>query len=187
MKDLRIGFKIFRKEEHVIEMANCLKQNLVPSLLVCALTISILSFSYGAQRERRNAKQDVLPRVGTIKDYPATGLMTGCANLYFYPATQVRSSDAAYIFLARGDGSDAWVNLDGRDVRLHQIRSSTRENRKLRQYYYLLGKLRISVVIEPFKPENATVEEGDSMFKMKITLRRGRAVRIVRAVGDADC
>jgi hypothetical protein len=123
-----------------------------------------------------------LPRVGTIKDYPATGLMTGCGNLYFYPANKVDSSSAAYVFIARGDGSDAWMNLGGRDVRLQQVKS-----RKPRQYSYRLGTLHITVVIENFKPESAPVAESDPMFRMKITLRRGQAVRIVRAVGDSDC
>lgn len=135
----------------------------------------------------QSPKRDVVPRVGTIKDYPATGLMTGCANLYFYPASQARASNAAYVFLARGDGSDAWMNLGGRDVRLQLIKSPTKKGRNVRGYYYRWGELRVSVVIEPVKPENAPVEEADSMFKMKITLRRGRAVRVVRAVGDSDC
>jgi hypothetical protein len=147
--------------------------------------IGIACFDCAAQT--RGQVKAVLPRVGTIKNYPATGLMTGCGNLYFYPASRATGSDAAYIFLARGDGSNAWMNLGGRDVRLRPIKLLTGENRKPNRYDYRLGKLRVSIVIEDFKPKDAPVEEGDSMFKMKITLRKGRAVRIVRAVGDADC
>jgi hypothetical protein len=147
--------------------------------------ICIASFAGVAQT--RGPVKDVLPRVGTIKDYPATGLMTGCGNLYFYPASRASGSDpAAYIFLARGDGSNAWMNLGGRDVRLRQVRMP-RGNQKPGPYYYRLGKVRISVLIEALKPKDALVDEGDSMFKMRITLRKGRAVRIVRAVGDSDC
>ena len=62
---------------------------------------------------------------------------------------------------------------------------SKRANRKVQRYFYRLGNLRVSVTIERFKPENAPAD--DDMFKMKITLRRAGAVRIVRAVGDADC
>jgi hypothetical protein len=160
---------------------------LFPSVLCCALIICILSFECAAQSTRRHPKRDVLPRVGTIKDYPATGLMTGCGNLYFYPAAQANPSSEAYVFLARGDGSNAWMNLRGRDVRLRQIRPATREGRKVRGYFYRLGQLNISVVIEDFKPENAPMEEDDSMFKMTITLHQGRARRIVRAVGGSDC
>jgi len=128
-----------------------------------------------------------LPRVATIKNYPATGLMTGCGNLYFFPTSHATSSATDYVFLARGDGSNAWMNLGGRDVRLHQIKRSTRAIRQNKSYEYRLGKLRISVAIENFKPAKEPVSEGDSMFKMKITLRKGRAVRIVRAIGDSDC
>jgi len=169
-------------------------KSLVPSnrswcvaLLGGALLLITLAVECPAQSKRRNPAKGFFPRVGTIKDYPATGLMTGCGNLYFYLASQAKSSDAAYVFIARGDGDDAWINLDGRDVRLRQIKSLSGKNRKPHRYYYRLGKLRITVLFEDFKPENTPVEEGDAMFKMTITLRKGHAVRVVRAVGDSDC
>jgi len=152
-----------------------------------ALLLSILTVDCQAQSRRRKPASDFVPRVGTIKDYPATGLMTGCGNLYFYQTAQAKSTDASYVFLSRGDGSNAWMNLGGRDVRLRQIKSLSREQRKPRRYYYRLGRLRITVLFEDFKPEDAPAEEGDSMFKMTIILRKGNATRIVRAVGDSDC
>jgi len=79
------------------------------------------------------------------------------------------------------------MNLGGRDVRLQQIRLLAGKDRKPKQYSYRSGSLRIFVIIEAFTPAGATAGESDPMFKMKITLRRGQAVRIVRAVGDADC
>jgi hypothetical protein len=149
--------------------------------------ICILAFDCAAQSKEQYPRRDVLPHVGTIKDYPATGLTTGCGNLYFYPASQTDASKATYVFLARGDGSDALMNLAGRDVRLRQIKLSTRENRKARQFSYRFGDLRVSVVLERFKPKDKSASDDDFMLKMKITLRKGRAVRIVRAVGSADC
>ena len=112
--------------------------------------------------------------------------MTGCANLYVYPASRVSSSSEAYIFLSRGDGSNAWMNLGGRDVRLQQINSAGAENRQPSRYNYRLGTLRITVVIEKLDPESQLAEQ-DFMFTMKITLRRGRAVRLVWGVGSSDC
>jgi hypothetical protein len=159
--------------------------NLFSAVLCSAFLVCFWSFDSAAQSKR--PKRNVLPRVGTIKDYPATGLMTGCANLYFHPASIRRATDTNYIFLARGDGDDAWMNLGGRDVRLQQVKLLTNENRKLRRYYYRFGSLRLSVVIKLLKPEDAQVKEGDSMFKMTITLRQGKAVRIVKAIGDSDC
>lgn len=154
-----------------------------PAVLAGAFTICILSFECSAQ----SPKQSGLPRVGTIKDYPATGLMTGCGNLYFYRAGEAKFSDSNYVFLSSGDGSNAWMNLGGRDVRLRQVRSSTREGKKGRRFNYLWNGLAISVAIEPFKPEGAPVADADSMFKMKITISKGRAVRVIQAVGDSDC
>lgn len=164
-----------------------IKGRISAAVLCCAFLICVLSLDCAAQNQRRAGRKRVLPRVGTIKDYPATGLMTGCANLYFYPAGKPRTSSPAHVFLASGDGSNAWMNLDGRDARLQQIRSLTRANRRVQRYFYRLGNLRVSVTIERFKSENAPVNDEDFNLKMKITLRRAGAVRIVRAVGDADC
>ena len=157
------------------------------TVLACALFSCVISFDCAAQSRVRSPRKDGLPRVGTIKDYPATGLMTGCGNLYSYPVPRTNTSPEAYVFLSSGDGSNAWMNLGGRDVRLQQIKSLAGKDRKPKQYSYRSGSLRISVIIEAFPPEGATAGESDPMFKMKITLRRGQAVRIVRAVGDADC
>ncbi|HSS19886.1 MAG TPA: hypothetical protein VLL54_07420 [Pyrinomonadaceae bacterium] len=153
-------------------------------MLCGALVICFLTFVNAAQARQRSAG---IPRVGTIKDYPTTGLMTGCGNLYFYPVARTDSSPEAYVFVAHGDGSNAWMNLSGKDVRLRQIKTTTRSRQKARQFNYRYGDLRISVVVENFKPANAAAGQADPMFKMKITLLRGRNRLIVRAVGDADC
>jgi hypothetical protein len=152
-----------------------------------AVILLLLGGFWSVECAAQSPKRQVLPRVGTIKDYPATGLMTGCGNLYFYPAGKPSSSNPAYVFLAGGDGNNAWMNLNGRDVRLQQVKLSTKANRKVEGYFYRFGNLRIRVVIEKFKTEDASVRDEDPMFKMKITLRRGGAVRIVRAIGDSDC
>lgn len=145
-----------------------------------ALLMCLLSVAATAQTPAR----DSLPKVGTIKDYPATGLMTGCGNLYFYKAADANSTTANYVFLSRGDGSHAWMNLNGRDVRLQQIKSGVRANRKLRGYFYRYPGVRITVEIEDFTPQAGETEHTN---KMKITLRRGRSVRMVGAVGGSDC
>jgi hypothetical protein len=132
----------------------------------------------------QTVKRTSFPRVGTIKDYPATGLMTGCGNLYFYKAAPAKSDGANYVFLSRGGGDNAWMNLNGRDVRLKQVKSAS-ANTKSRRYDYRYGDLRLTVVFEDFKPRNP--DESDHMFKMKIILRKGREVRVVHAVGSADC
>jgi hypothetical protein len=146
-----------------------------------ASALFVLLFSVSAAAQTLGNRS--LPRVGTIKDYPATGLMTGCGNLYFHKAALVRplNPDADYVFLSRGDGSHAWMNLNGRDVLLKQIKSRARGGRKIRPFIYRYRDVQITVVTEPSE------RDTDDMYKMKITLRRGRAVRVVHAVGSADC
>ncbi|MDX6611205.1 MAG: hypothetical protein QOD75_391 [Blastocatellia bacterium] len=159
----------------------------IAAVLWGAFIICVLASDCDAQAARRKLAKDGLPRVETIKDYPATGLMTGCGNLYFYPTTQAGAPSDAYVFISRGDGSHAWMNLNGRDVRLRQVRVSTRESRKQRSYEYRFGKVRISVLIQPFTAADGPVNDGDPMSKMRITFRNGRAVRVVRASGSSDC
>ena len=132
------------------------------------------------------ARKGGLPRVGTIKDYPATGQMVGCGNIYSHPPQQARAVDPPLVFIARSDGSNAWMNLGGRDVRLRQIKSAPRAARNARSFNYLHEGLRISVLFEDLKP-GEPLAEADFMFSLRITLRRGRAARTVRAVGYADC
>ena len=147
-----------------------------------ALLMSLLSIAVTAQTPNRNS----LPKVGTIKDYPATGLMTGCGNLYFYKAADANSTTANYVFLSSGDGRNAWMNLNGRDVRLRIVKVVEGSGRQFGRIYYRHGQVRITLRFEYFKPRDAAAE-SDPMFSMTITLQRGRAVRIVRAVGSADC
>ncbi|HEX6187399.1 MAG TPA: hypothetical protein VFZ40_04915 [Pyrinomonadaceae bacterium] len=146
------------------------------ALIVSAIFVCL--FAAGAQAQAQTS----LPRVGTIKDYPATGLMTGCGNLYFYKVADANSTAANYVFLSRGDGSHAWMNLNGRDVLLRKIKS--RGDRKFSRYSYQYRDVRVTV---EFAEYTAPAGETDHTSKMKITFRRGGRVRIVRAVGGSDC
>lgn len=130
------------------------------------------------------ARRDGLPRVGTIKDYPATGLLVGCGNYYFHPPSyRAESADSSLVFIARSDGGNAWMNLGGRDVRLTQLK--TPAPWKSSRFNYRLGSLRVTVVFEKFGPGEQPDE--DFTIKIRIILRRGRAVRTTRAIGYADC
>jgi hypothetical protein len=164
-------------------MNHSILQRLIPVRHITACAMFIGLFSCLASAQTRQAPPSL--KVGTIKDYPATGLMTGCGNLYFFQAG-AKMTDANYVFLARGDGSNAWMNLDGRDVRLRPIKSGNRGSQKPRGYSYAYGQTRVTVVIQDFKA-NADGSESEHMYKMTITVRKGRAVRIVHAVGDSDC
>jgi hypothetical protein len=160
----------------------------ISAFLGCAFLVCVLAHDSNAQSTQRIAPKNGLPRVGTIKDYPATGLMTGCGNLFVYPVSPAAtSSPEAYVFLSRGDGGNAWMNLGGRDVRLRKVKSPANHKRHADSYHYRVGSLRISVLIEPLTPKDGAAPDTDMTFKMKITLRKGSAVRVVRATGSSDC
>jgi hypothetical protein len=154
-------------------------------LVACLSSASVSGAA--AQDGLKKLKKDVLPRIGTIKDYPATGLMTGCSNLYFMLPKDGASLAQKYVFLARGNGADAWMNLGGRDIRLKQINSARRPNKIPVRYNYRWRKVSVNVVIRDFKPRRKTDNADEFMFAMTITLRKGRAVKTLRAVGSADC
>jgi hypothetical protein len=151
-------------------------------LLLVFLTL-LNPFNCPAQKSGKS----VLPRVGTIKDYPATGLMVGCGNSYYYFAHHVQTPYNAedFVFLSNGDGRRAFMNLNGRDTALTFIKHVVIKQQSYRTYYRW-RKVSIIVSVE-FPPEDKPYVAEDSENKMKIILRQGRSVKTIQAVGSADC
>jgi hypothetical protein len=153
----------------------------ISAALCVAALVSMLPLDCAARATERREGQ--APRVGTIKDYPATGMMTGCGNSYFHLPRQA-ASDTNLVFIAPGDGNFAWMNLDGRDTRVSLVRATTwyeKEEGVKWRHDYRAGATLISTV---------SVRDGrdaDNPLRMIITVRRGRAGRTVRVVGSADC
>lgn len=145
--------------------------------LMCA------AFALPSSCAAARARGGGLPRVGTIRDYPATGLTVGCGNIYARLPRRPEPAGDDYVFISSSDGGDAWMNLGGRDVRLRRI---GRAGRDARRFEYRAGGLRASVAFEEVRPGDPLYDE-DVMFGLRIILRRGRAARVVRAVGHADC
>lgn len=155
-------------------------------LLTIIFTASLFASSVAAQPSETKTLKGRLPRVGNIKDYPATGLMTGCGNLYFSLPKKVEMLGEDYVFLAREKGEDAWMNLDGRDTRLTLLKSKTWRRAGGEtgwRYDYRAGATRIIVRIDNHGGDSVS----DHPFKMIITLRKGRSSRTVKAIGYADC
>ena len=153
----------------------------ISAALCVASLVSILPLDCAARAAgRRNGRA---PHIGTIKDYPATGMMTGCGNAYFHFPRQA-PTDTNLVFITPGDGNFAWMNLDGRDTRVSLVRTTTwyekEEGVKWRQDYRAGATLITTVSVRD--------ESGaDEPIRMTITVRRGRAARTVRVVGSADC
>lgn len=158
-------------------------------IILTIFALACLFVSTGAAQQKPATKRSLkarLPRVGVIKDYPATGMQTGCSNFYFVFPQKPKPLEERYVFLAHSDG-DAWMNLDGRDTHLTYLRTKiTRPNtaRTRWLYFYRAGRILITVSIIN-NPRYRS--DDDYPYSMTITLRRGRAVRRVKAVGSADC
>lgn len=150
-----------------------LRQLLLSTGLFLVIGCLFTAPAVNAQNKRQKPAR-LLPRVGTIKNYPATGMMSGCGNYYF----NLNKKDAdAYVFLARGDGTGAWMNLDGRDTRLKLVRSGKTKS----TYNYRSGTLLINVAIKNI------ANDDDFALEIKITLKKSRSTRTIKAVGYADC
>ena len=124
-------------------------------------------------------------RVGTIKDYPATGLMSGCGNSYFHRSTDARNSAAAYVFLCGPDGDNAWMNLNGRDTRLKLVFSKAidESHGPASRWHseYVAGSTRIT--IETSRRES----DDDFTLAAKISIGDGKDAHVVEALGYSDC
>lgn len=157
---------------------------LLPGVLVCGQSRGAASPDPADGAAQGRGRGGVLPRVGTIKDYPATGLMVGCGNYYFHaPSYRPEAADSSLVFVANSDGSHAWMNLGGRDVRLTPVKTPAWPGSS--RFDYRHGSLRVTVLFEKFAPGE---QPGDDFtLKLRIILRRGRIGRTARAVGYADC
>jgi hypothetical protein len=153
----------------------------ISAALCVAALVSTLPLDYAARAVgRQNGRT---PHVGTIKDYPATGMMTGCGNAYFHFPRHA-PSDTNLVFITPGNGHFAWMNLDGRDTRVTLVRATTwyekEEGVKWRHDYRAGATLITTVSVRDER-------DADDQIRMTITVRRGRAARTVRVVGSADC
>jgi hypothetical protein len=158
-------------------------------IILALLIAALLLVSPGAAQTKSKLKSRnllLIPRVSVIKNYQATGMMTGCGNLYFVFPGKKESLEEEYVFLARKEGRDGWMNLDGRDTRLKLLKPKTFRKGLMEtkwQYDYRAGKTLISVLVRNNKLES----DDDYPFLMTITLKNGSSVKRVKAIGYSDC
>jgi hypothetical protein len=148
---------------------------------ILAAFVIVLAISAVAFAQARTS----LPRVGLIKDYPATGMTVGCGNLYSELVGTKNNSGDKYVFLARGDGTDGWMNLNGRDTKLRLIRTDTEysgEQPTVVRHVYRYARSQIIITITP-----RSETDPDGQTPMTISLKRGRATRDFHALVSSDC
>lgn len=149
------------------------------NLVILLCTLSFPIFGQNTRRQKKN----VLPRVGAIKDLENFyHRKAGCGNHFLYVRKYAIHENN--IFNSDDEGYNAWMNLDGRNVELKLVKTTLLHREIFNDadaiYEYLSGNVRITVRLRRFSDyiawEPAT-----------ITLRKGRAVRTIRAYITPQC
>lgn len=126
--------------------------------------------------------QPRLPRVRVLDhDQPTSSSTGGCAN---HPMTFTRNG-SDYFFDSHEDGRDAWMNLNGRNVRLTLLRSTLvylNDNYDTTNaiYEYRFGATRIRVTLR-------YLTDYISPAPASVSLTRGKLRRTFRAFVAPQC
>ena len=125
----------------------------------------------------------ICPRVGAIGELDEAIRIAwgGCDKHYLTPLNG--SIGGKYIFISNADGSIAWMNLNGHDVRLELVKTTLWRRRRgnvFAQYEYRAGRTQIRVSL----PQDTDYIFG---YRAKIVLRKGRAVRTIKVFGLPQC
>ena len=148
---------------------------ILPVLLLCATPPAV--FGQGGRTRGRNA----LPRVGLIdRDAPRGARVPGCDS---HPLSLKKEAEELF-FESRPDGLDAWMNLDGRNVKLKLLKTTL----------YHLDEFGGGNAVYEYRHRNVAVTVSLPFYSdyvdwlpAKVVLRRGRAVRAIRAFVMPQC
>ena len=132
--------------------------------------------------QRRPAQgSGFLPRVGMIdRDAPRSNDIGGCDN---HPLSFREERDELF-FESHPDGRDAWMNLDGRNVKL-RLRKAT---------LYYTDEFGTGNAVYEYSHKNVAVtvslplvSDYIDWLPAKVVLRKGRAVRTFKAFVMPQC
>ena len=142
-----------------------------------------LSLLFAATTAAQQPKPNIVPLVGAIGklDEATRNAWEGCDKHFLRLPNN--SLGYGYIFISNADGSIAWMNLNGRDVRLELVKTTLRYLRggsAFARQEYRAGRIRITVSL----PQYTDYISG---YAAKIVLRKGRALRTINAFGLPQC
>ena len=142
-----------------------------------------LSSPFVTQSTARQQRRNLLPRVGAIGklEEGTKNIGDGCGNHMLIPRN--KSNTYEFIFISSADGLIAWMNLNGRNLRLESVKTTLRNSRDgnaFARHEYRLGRTLITVSFLLYT-------DYISEYPAKIILRKGRAVRTIKAVGLPQC
>jgi len=127
--------------------------------------------------------------VGIIKN---SDVMQGC-GCYFNPATETNRGSTRYVFLASLEaGQNAWMNIDGKDVKLRLIKSVDPKGQikvgKRSTGQYASGDIVVNVekvVTGVCPPKDEDCEVTD--YEATISITKGNRAQTAKAKGGCGC
>lgn len=122
-----------------------------------------------------------LPRVGLLdRDGPRSERVPGCDS---HPLSLKEEADRLF-FESRPDGQDAWMNLDGRNVKLRLLKATLN----------YLDEYGTANAVYEYRHQDLAVTVSLPLFSdyvdwlpAKVVLRKGRAVRTLKAFVMPQC
>jgi hypothetical protein len=126
--------------------------------------------------------------IGNIADKNAPD---GCGCSFSLPAEE-RKRSPRYAFASDLDEKDAWMNIDGQDVKLRLVQSTGSQERakmgsRLTRTYAAAGikVLAVYVTTRICKPDDESCESTD--YRASFTVKKGGRQQTVRLKGSCGC
>lgn len=146
------------------------------------------SMSAIAQEGVSSAKAPLPPRVANIKD---SSVVDGCGCYFQFPAEWKQKQSDKYVFMEGIDDEGAWMNIDGRDVKLRLAASSNKSvwgvgARSYKKYKANGIAVRIDYVVTRIcKPGDEQCESTD--YDATFTVTKAGRRRVIKAKGVCGC
>jgi hypothetical protein len=132
-------------------------------------------------QNRRTQGRSDLPRVGMIeRDGQRSTGVPGCDS---HPLSFKKGADDLF-FESHPDGLDAWMNLDGRNVKLRLLKTTLHHLDEYGAANAVYEYRHRNVAVTVSLP---VVSDYVDWLPAKVVLRKGRAVRAIRAFVMPQC
>jgi hypothetical protein len=139
--------------------------------------------------KQTNATGPATQLVGNIKNY---SVVDGCGCYFQFPAEEKKQQSNRYILMADIDEDDAWMNIDGRDVKLRLIKRTNpagkeRKGSRSSRKYTAKG---ITVQVDRIATSVCAPSDESCEFtgySATITVTKGNRKQVVKTSGGCGC
>ena len=160
----------------------------VAMLLIHFVVAIGASMSIIAQEGASSVKAPLPARVANIKD---TSVVDGCGCYFQFPAEWKQKQSDKYVFMEGIDDEGAWMNIDGKDMKLELVGSSNESvwgvgSRSYKRYRANGITVRVdNVVTRICKPGDEQCESTD--YDATFTVTKAGRKRVIKAKGVCGC